>query len=159
MERSWASRGASDEPDALETAAALATARIRIDGQAAAAAGELESLHARQVAALGRDDPRALRTLVNLGAAYGAAGQHARAVTVCKDGWTGLAAKLGADHPHALFAANNLGQHEFDPKQPERETTIKPGESVTFRHRVVILDGTADAARMNEEHRTFAAMK
>jgi hypothetical protein len=60
---------------------------------------------------------------------------------------------------YGLFAANNLGQHEFDPKQPERETTIKPGESVTFRHRVVILDGTADAARMNEEHRTFAAMK
>jgi hypothetical protein len=60
---------------------------------------------------------------------------------------------------YGLFAANNLGQHEFDPSQPERKTTIAPGESLTFRHRVVLIDGTADAARMNAEHKTFAATK
>jgi hypothetical protein len=60
---------------------------------------------------------------------------------------------------YGLFAANNLGQHEFDPAQPERELTIKPGESITFRHRVLVLDGTADAARMSQAHRAFAAQK
>jgi hypothetical protein len=60
---------------------------------------------------------------------------------------------------YGLFAANNIGQHEFDPKQPERELTIAPGESVTFRHRVLILDGTADAERMNAEHGKFAGQK
>jgi hypothetical protein len=60
---------------------------------------------------------------------------------------------------YGLFAANNLGQHEFDPKQPERTVTIAPGESITFRHRVVIVDGTADPDRMKAEHKKFAEQK
>jgi len=60
---------------------------------------------------------------------------------------------------YGLFAANNFGQHEFDPSQPERTTTIAPGESITFRHRVMIVDGTADAARMNAENQKFAGQK
>lgn len=59
--------------------------------------------------------------------------------------------------PYGLYAVNNLGQNAFDPKQPERKTTIQPGESLTFRHRVLILHGTADAARIAAEHKTFAA--
>ena len=94
--------------------------------------------------------------------------------------WTMLTGKVDAetvtlailDHPsnpgfppywhargYGLYAVNNLGQNAFDPKQPERKTTIAPGESLTFRHRVMILGGTADAARIAAEHKTFAAQK
>lgn len=110
----------------------------------------------------------------------GSDGKTGDAVWGTRGPWTMLTGKVDAqpvtlailDHPenpgfptywhargYGLFAANNLGQHEFDPKQPERELTIAPGESVTFRHRVLIIDGTADAERMNAEHKAFAATK
>lgn len=94
--------------------------------------------------------------------------------------WTMLTGKVDAeqvtlailDHPanpgfpaywhargYGLYAVNNLGQNAFDPKEPERKLTIAPGESVTFRHRVLILTGAADAARLNAEHKTFASTK
>ena len=60
---------------------------------------------------------------------------------------------------YGLFAANNLGQKAFDPKQPETKLTLQPSQSATFRHRVLILSGAADAARMNAEHKTFASEK
>jgi hypothetical protein len=58
---------------------------------------------------------------------------------------------------YGLFAANNLGQQAFDPKQPETKLTLKPGESVTFRHRVLVLNGAPDPQRMQAEHQKFAA--
>ena len=58
---------------------------------------------------------------------------------------------------YGLFAANNLGQKVFDAAQPEATRTLKPGESLTFRHRVLILTGEAGADRINAEHRQFAA--
>ena len=60
---------------------------------------------------------------------------------------------------YGLFAANNLGQQGFDPKQPLAKRTLAPGESWTFRHRVLILDGTADAAQLAAEHKKFAGLK
>ena len=59
---------------------------------------------------------------------------------------------------YGLFAANNLGRNVFDPAQPEAKLTLEPGESVTFRHRVLILNGAAGADRMNAEHQKFAQM-
>jgi hypothetical protein len=58
---------------------------------------------------------------------------------------------------YGLFAANNLGQKAFDPNQPERTQTLKPSQSVTFRHRVVIRSGAPDAVRMAADHKTFSA--
>ena len=60
---------------------------------------------------------------------------------------------------YGLYAANNLGQNAFDPKQPEMKRTIAPGESMTFRHRVMIVSGPVEAARMNTEHEKFATEK
>ena len=60
---------------------------------------------------------------------------------------------------YGLFAANNLGQNAFDPKQPEVKRTIAPGESMTFRHRVMIVSGPVEPARMNAEHQKFATEK
>ena len=60
---------------------------------------------------------------------------------------------------YGLYAVNNLGQNAFDPKQPERKTSLAPGESITFRHRVLILDGPVDAARLHAEHKAYAGTK
>ena len=60
---------------------------------------------------------------------------------------------------YGLYAANNFGQNAFDPKQPERKTTLQPNESLTFRHRVLILNGTAEPDRIAAEHRTFSSQK
>jgi hypothetical protein len=60
---------------------------------------------------------------------------------------------------YGLYAANNLGQNAFDPKQPEVKRTLAPGESMTFRHRVMIVSGPAEPARMNTEHKKFASEK
>ena len=60
---------------------------------------------------------------------------------------------------YGLYAANNLGQNAFDPKQPEVKRTLAPGESMTFRHRVMIVSGPMEPARMKSEHQKFAAEK
>jgi hypothetical protein len=60
---------------------------------------------------------------------------------------------------YGLYALNNLAQQAYDPKQPERQTTVKPGETLAFHHRVLILDGHADAARLEKEHKAFAAAR
>lgn len=60
---------------------------------------------------------------------------------------------------YGLFAANNLGRQVFDPEQPEAKLTLEPGESVTFRHRILILEEEAGAARLKAEHSRFASGK
>ena len=60
---------------------------------------------------------------------------------------------------YGLYAANNLGQNAFDPKQPEMKRTIAPGESMTFRHRVMIVSGPVEPANINTEHKKFATEK
>jgi hypothetical protein len=57
---------------------------------------------------------------------------------------------------YGLFAANNLGQQAFDPKQPETKISLSKEESVAFRHRVLILNGAPDAGQMRAEHQKFA---
>lgn len=60
---------------------------------------------------------------------------------------------------YGLFAANNLGGNAFDSTQAERKLTLQPNESATFRHRVLILSGAPDPARMATEHEKFASEK
>lgn len=57
---------------------------------------------------------------------------------------------------YGLFAANPLGRKVFDDKQPEVLLTLEPGASTTFRHRVLILSGTAKAESIEREYRNFA---
>ncbi len=93
--------------------------------------------------------------------------------------WCMLGGKVGAepvtiamlDHPsnpnsptywhargYGLFSANVFGRKVFDPKQEELTLTLEPGKSVTFRHRVLILDTAATPASIEREFKTFAAV-
>ena len=110
----------------------------------------------------------------------GSDGKTGDAVWGTRGPWTMLKGKVDGeevtlailDHPgnpgyptywhargYGLFAANNLGQNAFDPKQPEMKRTIAPGQSMTFRHRVMIVSGPVEPARMNAEHKKFASEK
>jgi hypothetical protein len=112
------------------------------------------------------------------GSYTGSDGKTGDAVWGTRGPWTMLTGKVESeqvtlailDHPqnpghpaywhargYGLFAANNLGQNAFDPKQPEVKRTIAPGESMTFRHRIMIVSGDVDPARMKAEHQKFAA--
>jgi hypothetical protein len=58
---------------------------------------------------------------------------------------------------YGLFAANPLGQHIFDPKASPLNFTLEKGQTVTFRHRVLLLTGAPTPAEMNKEADAFAA--
>jgi len=60
---------------------------------------------------------------------------------------------------YGLFAANPLGQHMFDPKQPPLNFTLEKGQSVTFRYRVVIYTHAATPEELNHEADAFGASK
>ena len=127
--------------------------------------------------------PSKVKTVNNEGVSgnyTGSDGKTGDAVWGTRGPWTMLSGTVGTeqvtlailDHPsnpgfptywhargYGLFAANNLGRKVFDPAQAESALTLKPGESATFRHRVLILSGPADAARLEAEHKAFAAQK
>lgn len=92
--------------------------------------------------------------------------------------WCKVYAKMGADsvsiaiidHPknvnyptfwhargYGLFAANPLGEKIFTNGKSEKNLTLQKGESVTFRYRVVITNGseTISAAKLNELAEVF----
>jgi hypothetical protein len=92
--------------------------------------------------------------------------------------WCMLSGKIGdeavtiamLDHPsnpnsptywhargYGLFSANVFGRKVFDATQEELVLTLEPGKSVTFRHRVLILDNAATAEAIEREYQTFAA--
>lgn len=60
---------------------------------------------------------------------------------------------------YGLFAANPLGQKVLTEGKNELNLTLEPGKSTTFRFRVVILDGTAKPADIEEAYQAFAAQK
>jgi len=60
---------------------------------------------------------------------------------------------------YGLFAANPLGQHSFDAKQPPLNYTLEKGQSVTFWYRVVIYTRGATSDELNREADAFAAEK
>jgi hypothetical protein len=53
---------------------------------------------------------------------------------------------------YGLFAANPFGRQGYDPKQERATLTLRPGESVTFRHRILVLDGQLTREQLQEEH-------
>ncbi len=58
---------------------------------------------------------------------------------------------------YGLFAANPLGRHMFDPKQPPLDFTLNQGQSVTFRYRVAIYTGNPSPEVLNQQSDDFAA--
>lgn len=58
---------------------------------------------------------------------------------------------------YGLFAANPFGEHDFfrDPKR-DGSITLKPGEKIRFRYRVVIHPGDADAASVGKLYKGWA---
>jgi len=58
---------------------------------------------------------------------------------------------------YGLFSVNNLGQKGYDASEPARSTTLKPGESLVFRHMLWIKSGgMATATEMNEIFEKFS---
>jgi hypothetical protein len=57
---------------------------------------------------------------------------------------------------YGLFAANPLGRHAFDPTQAPAVLTLRPGESVTFRHRILVHDGELTRDQLQQEHEQYA---
>ena len=128
----------------------------------------------------GKPAPRTVNNEGVTGSYTGSDGKTGDAVWGTRGPWTMLQGKIQdepvtvaiLDHPsnpghptywhargYGLFAANNLGQKVFDAKEAEARRTIPAGGSMTFRHRVLIIDGTADAAAMAAAHRTFSEQK
>jgi hypothetical protein len=58
---------------------------------------------------------------------------------------------------YGLFAANPLGRHMFDPKQPAFDYTLEKGQSTTFRYRIVFYTHAASVDELNHEADAFAA--
>jgi Methane oxygenase PmoA len=58
---------------------------------------------------------------------------------------------------YGLFAANPLGRQGYDPKQEPTSLTLQPGKSVTFRHRILVLDGKQTREQLEAEHSRFAS--
>jgi methane monooxygenase PmoA-like len=106
-------------------------------------------------------------------------GKTGDSVWSTRGAWTMLTGRIGSealtiailDHPanpgyptywhargYGLFAANPLGQKIFtEGKQPALNLTLEPGDSTTFRYRVVILEGTATSDRIEHDFKGFAA--
>ncbi|MDB5158707.1 MAG: Methane oxygenase PmoA [Mucilaginibacter sp.] len=58
---------------------------------------------------------------------------------------------------YGLFAANPLGEKIFTNGKSEKNLTLKKGESVTFKYRIVINNGsTPSAGQLNKEAAAFA---
>jgi len=96
--------------------------------------------------------------------------------------WCKVYGKIGADsisvaiidHPqnpnyptfwhargYGLFAANPLGEKIFTNGKSEKNLTLKKGESVTFRYRIIIHNGkqTNSAAQLNKAAAAFSSFK
>jgi hypothetical protein len=90
--------------------------------------------------------------------------------------WAAVSGKIGSenvtvamfDHPsntnfpsrmmvrgYGLLALNSFGQKQFDPKLEERKFVLKRGESVTFRHRLLIVSGEFSNTAVGDEYKKF----
>jgi len=108
-------------------------------------------------------------------------GKTGDAVWGTRGKWTMLTGQIGTealtlaifDHPknfafpthwhargYGLFAANPVGQKALsEGKEPPLEMKLEPGASVTFRYRLVILNGKATPDRIEREYAVFTAGK
>jgi hypothetical protein len=60
---------------------------------------------------------------------------------------------------YGLFAANPIGRHAYDPKQPERVLPLEPGKSATFRFRILIRDAQLGRDQLQQEQARFEKEK
>ena len=51
---------------------------------------------------------------------------------------------------YGLFSINPLGQHIFDESKKSLNLTLEPGESVTFKFRLLVLSGEKDSKAINK---------
>jgi hypothetical protein len=58
---------------------------------------------------------------------------------------------------YGLFAANPLGAKDFTNGKTDDEFTLKPGQSTTFRHRIVIFDSKATPAQIEAQFKDFSS--
>ena len=58
---------------------------------------------------------------------------------------------------YGLFAANPLGPHAFNPKEPPINFTLEKGQTATFRYRIVFYTHDATPDELNKEEAAFAA--
>jgi hypothetical protein len=58
---------------------------------------------------------------------------------------------------YGLFAANPLGRQGYDPKQEPTTLTLQPGQSIMFRHRILVRDAHLGIDELNKEHARFVA--
>src|SRR5437764_512400 len=105
-------------------------------------------------------------------------GKKGDAVWSTRGRWTMLTGRIGdeaitlamLDHPknpgfptywhargYGLFALNPLGQKVFSNGREALNFTIEPHASATFRYRVLVIEGTATADRLEREYNAFAA--
>jgi methane monooxygenase PmoA-like len=56
---------------------------------------------------------------------------------------------------YGLFAANPLGRSVFSSTEPKLNFTLEPGQSTTFRYRVLILSGNATPEEIETQSRQF----
>ena len=57
---------------------------------------------------------------------------------------------------YGLLALNPFGQKQFDPRLEERKFILKRGDSITFRHRLLIASGDSSRGAVEEEYKRFA---
>ena len=60
---------------------------------------------------------------------------------------------------YGLFAANPLGAHVLPGNNPSFDLTLEPGQSTTFRFRVLILGGRATPDAIEQQYGSFAKEK
>jgi hypothetical protein len=57
---------------------------------------------------------------------------------------------------YGLFAANPFGRKGYDPKQEAATLTLQPGTSITFRHRILVVDDKLTPEQLKKETDAFA---
>lgn len=108
----------------------------------------------------------------------GSDGKTGEAVWGTRGPWMGLTGTIEGkpvtvailDHPsnhghptywhargYGLFAANPIGRQGYDPKQEPASLTLKPGESVTFRHRILVADEHLTREQLQKAFAEFSA--
>lgn len=60
---------------------------------------------------------------------------------------------------YGLFTANAFGQHSLDESAESGTFTLKEGESVQLRHRIIFHEGDEKAAKIAEAYKAYAASK
>ena len=60
---------------------------------------------------------------------------------------------------YGLFTANAFGLQSLDPKSETGTFTLKNGEAVQLRHRIIFHEGDEKAAGIAEAYRAYAASK